>query len=158
MDNSPLAYHITFGTYGSRLHGDPRGTVDRRQKSYGQPIVIHSEYRVQMATDQMKRQPILLTTDQCVFAQKEIEDICERGQWEFIQTACAPSHVHVLLASHREPKAIRRWLKRWLGESMSACWALPDGQSWWAMGGSIKCVWDKEYLQNVEQYIREQRT
>ncbi|MCH8164939.1 MAG: hypothetical protein IH889_04955 [Planctomycetes bacterium] len=29
MSNGPLAYHITFGTYGTRLHGDPRGTVDR---------------------------------------------------------------------------------------------------------------------------------
>jgi hypothetical protein len=25
----PLGYHITFGTYGTRLHRDPRGTVDR---------------------------------------------------------------------------------------------------------------------------------
>jgi REP element-mobilizing transposase RayT len=157
MDDSPLAYHITFGTYGTRLHGDPRGTIDRRCKAYGQPIVEHSEAREQIAAERMKHQPILFTVDQCVFAQAAVEEICERGRWEFIQTACGPDHVHVLLKSERKPKAIRRWLKRWLGEAMTARWPLPDGQSWWAKGGSAKCVWEEKYLRNVEQYIREQR-
>jgi hypothetical protein len=35
----PLAYHITFGTYGTRLHGDARGTVDRRMNEPGEPII-----------------------------------------------------------------------------------------------------------------------
>jgi hypothetical protein len=35
----PLAYHITFGTYGTRLHGDERGTVERAHNVYGEPIV-----------------------------------------------------------------------------------------------------------------------
>src|SRR5438876_12296826 len=34
-----LAYHITWGTYGTRLHGDPRKTVDRQHNAYGEPIL-----------------------------------------------------------------------------------------------------------------------
>jgi REP element-mobilizing transposase RayT len=110
-----------------------------------------------MAAGRMKHRAIVLTADQRVFAQEAVEDICDRGQWEFIQTACGPDHVHVLLASDREPKAIRSWLKRWLGEAMTARWPLPDGQSWWAKGGSVKWVWDEDYLRNIDKYLREQR-
>src|SRR5438876_2474643 len=39
----PLAYHITFGTYGMRLHGDARGTVDRRVNQPGDAIVGRCE-------------------------------------------------------------------------------------------------------------------
>jgi hypothetical protein len=38
-DPYPLAYHITFGTYGTRLHGDERGTVDRSMNHPGDPVI-----------------------------------------------------------------------------------------------------------------------
>jgi REP element-mobilizing transposase RayT len=157
MGDLAIAYHITFGTYGARLHGGPRDTVDRRRNAYGQPVLGQNEARERMADGQMKHQPILLTADQRIFVQEAVEGICDRGGWEFIQTACGPDHVHVLLSSQREPKAIRRWLKRWLGEAMSTRRALPDGQSWWAKGGSTRSVWDEKYLRNVDEYLREQR-
>jgi hypothetical protein len=39
----PLAYHITFGTYGTRLHGDDRGTVDQAHNFYGDLIAEKDE-------------------------------------------------------------------------------------------------------------------
>ena len=41
MLDAPLAYHITFGTYGTRLHGGERLTVDRVHNQYGMPFVEH---------------------------------------------------------------------------------------------------------------------
>jgi len=157
MGDSPLAYHITFGTYGARLHGDPRGTVDRRQNAHGQHIVECSEGRERLEAGQLRRPPVLLTTEQRASAQEALVDVCLRGGWELIQVACRSDHVHVLLSSDRDPKAIRRWLKRWLGEAMSARWPLPYGQSWWAKGGSTKWVWDEAYLRSVDEYLRSQR-
>jgi histidinol-phosphate/aromatic aminotransferase/cobyric acid decarboxylase-like protein len=34
----PKAYLITFTTYGTRLPGNPRGWIDRRQNKYGTPF------------------------------------------------------------------------------------------------------------------------
>ncbi|NLG42978.1 MAG: hypothetical protein GX547_07015 [Phycisphaerae bacterium] len=39
----PLAYHITFGTYGMRLHGDERETVHRRRNQFGEPFVERND-------------------------------------------------------------------------------------------------------------------
>jgi len=35
----PLAYLITFTTYGTWLHGDPRGSVDREHNVWGTPFL-----------------------------------------------------------------------------------------------------------------------
>jgi hypothetical protein len=39
----PLAYHITWGTYGTRLHGDERGTVDRSANVLAIPSSVSIE-------------------------------------------------------------------------------------------------------------------
>ena len=38
-DSAPLAYFITFRAYGTWLHGDERGAVDRRHNDYGTPYL-----------------------------------------------------------------------------------------------------------------------
>jgi REP element-mobilizing transposase RayT len=35
----PLGYFLSWGTYGTRLHGDPRGTVDRSSTDRGDPVL-----------------------------------------------------------------------------------------------------------------------
>jgi hypothetical protein len=39
----PLAYFITFRSYGSWLHGDERGSVDRSHNQYGSPFLPHDD-------------------------------------------------------------------------------------------------------------------
>jgi hypothetical protein len=36
-DHTPLAYFIMFRSYGTWLHGDSRGSVDRLHNTYGTP-------------------------------------------------------------------------------------------------------------------------
>jgi hypothetical protein len=70
--------------------------------------------------------------------------------------------VHTLLSADvikgDDGKAVRKWFKRWLGESLSARWPLPDGAHWFAAGGSVKWVWTRDYLDNVFNYVKRQRT
>ena len=158
MGRFPLAYHITFGTYGTRLHGDSRGTVDRRLNRPGDPIIGRDDAWRRVEARHLKYSPIVLSIPQRVHVENAIVPICRRGGWMYRQAACGPDHVHVLLSAQREGKAVRRWMKRWLGEAMSARWPLAPGRSWWADGGSVKWIWSVKYLDNVADYIRRQRT
>lgn len=38
-DGYPLAYLLTFRCYGTWLHGDARGSVDREHNTYGTPCL-----------------------------------------------------------------------------------------------------------------------
>lgn len=158
MSDFPLAYHITFGTCGTRLHGDERGTVDRRQNRPGDPIIGRDPDWEALDRCLMRFAPIRLTHEQRVFAERTAVDVCKRGDWLLHNVAARPDHVHVCLSASRDGEAIRKWFKRWLGEALSEGWPLEKDQSWWSVGGSVKWVWDSFYLQNVYEYLREQRT
>ena len=154
----PLGYFLSWGTYGTRLHGDPRGTVDRTNTTHRDPVLGPDEERWEHERGQMKFPPVILTREKRLFAEELIPTICERGLWTYHTCAVAPDHVHVILTSEHEPKTIRRILKRWLGQSMSERWPPAEGATWWAECGSIKWLIDVSYFENATDYVSRQRT
>jgi REP element-mobilizing transposase RayT len=154
----PLAYHITWGTYDTRLHGDDRGTVDREQNKPGDPIIGKDEDWQFMGTHLLRFPPRALTSDQRLHLESIISSICVRGNWKFLTTAAASDHVHTMVAAAVDGKDIRKWLKRWLSESLSKKWSLLPEQVWWSECGSVKWIWTEDYYYSVLNYINRQRT
>ncbi len=54
MGNPPLAYFITFRTYGTWLPGDERGTVDVDNNAYGSPVRAGSELQETTAQSRLR--------------------------------------------------------------------------------------------------------
>lgn len=154
----PLGYFLSWATYGTRLHGDPRGTVDRTQTGHRDPILGPDKERWEYEQEKMNFPPVILTREQRLFAESGIPRIWERGLWKYDTCAVAPDHVQVILTSAHQPKAIRRILKRWLGQYLSEKWPLDEGATWWAECGSIKWLIDPAYFQNACGYVSRQRT
>ena len=158
MPDQPLAYHITFGMYGSRLHGDARGTVDRSMNKPGDPIIGRDTDWEQIERSLLRFPPVVPTSHQRQFAESIIPSICNRGGWQFHTCAAQDDHVHALLTTTADAKTVRRLLKRWLGQALSERWPLLPDATWWAEGGSVKWIWDQQYFENVFSYIERQRT
>ncbi len=162
LDPARTTWHITFGTYGTRLHGDIRPTVDRNHNKPGQPFIHHDPGRAKDERDKMNGDPIHLTAPQRAVIETIIPEICKRGGWTY-RICAAPDeadHVHILLDAERsiDPDRIMMWLKRWLGEALTNRWSKPLSGTWWAKGGSTPPVKDQQYLNNAYHYIRRQRT
>ncbi len=161
LDPKRTTWHITWGTYGSRLHGGDRPTVDRKQTLYRRPFVERDERFEQREKNWMTAPAVLLTTEQRLFVEAVMPNICNRGGWNYRICAGGPErdHVHVLCDLDRtvHGKDARRWMKRWLTEAMDKRWTRPGSGSWWAEGGSAKVVADEPYLRNVFDYLFEQR-
>jgi len=159
MSDKPLAYHITFGTYGTRLHGDPRGTVDRLHNKHGDPIIGQNNDWLAIESANLTGKPVVFDQPVRVGIEQVINSVCERGGWECHAGACQSNHVHVLLTSSDDSKLTRRLLKRWLSECLNDEYGSESSESgrWWAKGGSIKWVWDEIYFANVKRYIKRQR-
>jgi len=153
----PIAYHITFGTYGTRLHGDDRGTIDRKMNKPGEPIVGSNPDWWESERDRLNFPPVQLNAEQMRFAESTLPSICARGGWTLHTCAAAPDHLHVVLSTRSDGAAVRKWMKRWLGEAMSEHWPLPGQSAWWAEGGSVRWVWTQEYFDDVKAYVHRQR-
>ena len=154
-----LAFHITWGTYGTRLHGDPRGTVDRKRNAYGQPVLKYDEHRWKREQSLLRFPPVIFTRPQMIVVESLLPEICQRGGWIHRAGAAGPDHVHEILTSRNDPETIRRLLKRWLGQSLAEQCALPDGATWWAECGSIRWIFeeDGDYYDRARRYVERQR-
>jgi len=154
----PIAYHITFGTYGTRLHGDPRGTVDRKHNKPGEPIIGKNTAWERYERNLLRFEPVILTSEQRHFIEQYLPDVCERGGWKLHLAAAQHDHVHCLISTPSEGKTVRRLMKRWLGQALSDHWPKPDPAArWWADGGSVKWIWEEDYFERAWHYINQQR-
>lgn len=129
------AWHITFGTYATRLHEDPRPTVDRRHNHVGTPFPPPDPARQQKPSEL----PLRLTREQREHIEKTIPHLCDKGGWVLTTCAAQPDHIHILLSAPHQThgKLIRKWLKRWLSGSLTQTFG-PPPMRWWSAGGSPK--------------------
>lgn len=152
-----LAYHITWGTYGTRLHGDPRGTVDRQHNQVDSPILAYDQHRWSVEKERLRFPPVRFTRDQMLFIESIVPDICQQGYWAHRASAAGSDHVHIIVSSQHEPQTIPRLLKRWLGQEFSRKYPLPEGATWWSECGSIRWISDESYFRNAVKYVVRQR-
>jgi len=152
-------WHITFGTYGTRLHGAGAPTVDKQHNQRHEPLLQRNPQRAASDRLRMKFAPRYLTSEQRMFVESQLPPICERGGWLYRVCATGPDHVHLLCDVKPEVhgEKVRRLVKRWLGQALSARWPLPQGATWWAEEGSNIAIGDERYLNNCFAYIFNQR-
>ena len=55
-----MRYFITFACYGSHLHGDDKGSVDRSHNARGNRLLEANPDRVEVMKQQMEQAPYLL--------------------------------------------------------------------------------------------------
>jgi len=155
MRDAPLAYHFTFGTYGTRLHGGERPTVDRMNNQYGMPFVERDVERVDRERSLMRYDAIRLHSFERELIEGLLPEICLELGWQYHVAAAQIDHVHVLATAEGDSKTCRRLLKRLLTQRLNQ---QQHRERWWAKGGSIRWVWKREYFRSAYNYIERQRT
>src|SRR5688572_22808999 len=111
MRTHPLAFHFTFGTYGTRLHGDERGTVHRAMNQPGDPIVGSDPAWWAREHANLNFPPVELTPEQMRHAESCAPQLCARGGWTHHVAAAGPDHVHQVLTIANptiDPKSVRK--------------------------------------------------
>ena len=147
-------YHITVGTYGTRLHGGTAPTVERPRNLLGDEFVGLDPDRERYVRDKMVQSPVYLTKEQRFYIESTAPDICVRGKWEYHLLGCQEDHFHLLLSGDAEPKKIRHWFKFWMTQALNGKY---EKRTWFVECGSTKWINDEDYFNAVYEYIRRQR-
>ena len=111
----PLVFFITWTTYGTWLHGDPRGSFDRRG-AYIRP----DECRRQAAEDLMTDDPITPTDEQRAIVDAVIVEHCAVRGWVLHARNVRTRHVHVVVSAPVAGEKVRAELKAWASARLSA--------------------------------------
>src|SRR5437764_184502 len=93
----PLAYLITLRTYGTWLHGDERGSMDRKHNVYGTPK-ISANHRLRKS-DQglLKHPPITLNAKQRQVVETAVREVCACRPYILRAINVRTNHVHTVV-------------------------------------------------------------
>src|SRR5438034_3934922 len=81
MPDQPLAYFITFTTYGAWLHGQAPGSVDDEHNQVGTPFIPPDPTRRTANQQQMTQSPYLLDAVRRDLVRDAVVEECQFRGW-----------------------------------------------------------------------------
>lgn len=150
----PQAYHITWGTYGTRLHGGDKPFVDEYHNEYGTPFPPTDPEREQEARESMNDNAVYLGDEQKRVVERALIDLAERFEWTIHALAPRRDHTHIVITAMREGDALREALKAGASRVLNRIYGK---RRWWAEGGSDRYLWERSYFLNAVAYVNKQR-
>lgn len=107
-NDDPIAFFVTWSTYGTWLPGDARGWVEYRHGFQLPDAFLELESTARMTEDACRLAP-----HQRDRVNKQMAETCEHKWWLLHAVNCRSNHVHVVLSAPARPKTIREQLKAW---------------------------------------------
>jgi REP element-mobilizing transposase RayT len=155
MNDEPLAFFLTWTTYGSWLPGDERGWV-KWHDGFQQP----NERIRKAAAAKMVEAEIALDTEQRNIVEQTVTRHCEIRGWYLHAVNCRTNHVHVVVtAANYDPETVRDQFKSWCTrklkerERQKGCNEDVMRQHWWTEGGSQRSIDDEDSLEAAIEYV-----
>ena len=108
----PLAIFVTLRSYGTWLHGDERGSVDRHNNIYGTKRIPPSLRWETFNKTILKREPVIFTAEQRASVAKAIIETCAVRTWTLHALNVRTNHAHIVIyAGDTNPKSVLIALK-----------------------------------------------
>ena len=150
----PLGYLITFRTYGTWLHGDERGSIDRFHNRFGTPRIPQNKQWKKYNRSLLSQPPVVkLSRRQRKAVEEAIRETCKIRKWGFWITNIRTNHVHTVVSAACKPEKILSAFKanatRKLREE--GCWN--SSRSPWVEKGSKKYLWTEQDVINAVVYV-----
>jgi hypothetical protein len=111
----PLAFFLTWPTYGTWLPGDERGWV-----RHGIGCQLPDPMRKLEAEARMTEDACILGAEQRRLVETTIADHCRIRVWELHAVNCRSNHVHVAVTANRKPEEVREQFKAWCTRNLKA--------------------------------------
>ena len=110
-DGNVLAYFITFRTYGTWLHGDQRGSIDRFHNRYGTPKLPPNRLREQYERGLLKQPSVRLSFKQREAAADGIREVCKKKDCGLWVVNVRTNHAHAVVTASCHSKKVRATIK-----------------------------------------------
>jgi len=132
----PLAYFITFTTYGTWLRGRAPGSVDRQHNIPGTPF-LPADADVEKAQRRLLRQePYLLDPERRSVVLQTILDVAKHRQWQLWAVHVRSNHVHIVVTAPDKPEKVMADFKAWASRRLREAFRESADRDRWTQHGS----------------------
>ncbi len=145
----PLAYLISYRGYGTWLHGDERGSMDRKHNVFGTAKIAPNKRLEKADKTQLKHPPFKLDARRRQVVEKAVSEVCEHRK--YILRALNTRTNHVTAAKKPEPRlnAFQAYSTRKLRKEG----LVAPGMKPWSRHGSTVYLWKERDVEKGIEYV-----
>ena len=153
----PLAYFISFRCYGTWLHGDERGSVDRAHNQYATPFLSVDEKREAEGWQRLRCAPIIFDDAQRLVVDQAMRDVCIYRHWLLHALNVRTNHVHAVVAAGIKPERAMHDFKAYATRALVKAGHIAQGEPVWSRHGSTKYLWQEINVEGACHYVLHQQ-
>ena len=149
-----LGYFITIRTYGTWLHGDPRGSVDRHHNGYGTPRLPEDITREAADAARMNHDALVLTPQQRTVVDAAVRETCAHRRWHIHVLNVRTNHVHIVVTSpEHSAERVMTDLKAWATRKLRRARLVDPERTLWEHHGSSPHLYEVDELLSAINYV-----
>ena len=151
---APLAYLITFRTFGTWLHGDERKSVDRHGKNiYGSEKVLPSRNLNRLMSENRSHNEFYLDGPRRAVVEKAIREVCSKRSYGLSAINVRTNHAHMVVSSIDRPELVMNSFKANATRELRAAGLAGADQQVWSRGGSTRYLWRAGQVEGAINYV-----
>lgn len=151
----PIAYLLTFRTYGTWLHGDERGSIRRNGNNrYQGPKVTTSVPLMDAMAEMQKGPTFVLNTEQRECVEAAIKEVCEFRNYLLRAANVRTNHAHAVVSATMKPEKIVNDFKVYATRRLRAEGLCFPTQNIWSRGASTRYLWKPRHVEAAVDYVK----
>ena len=157
MPTYPLAYLLTFTSYGTRLHGHLDGSVTVRVNEPGTPRLDANSDLMAENENRMKYPSCLLNSADRAVVLEAICQTCAFRNWDLLTAHVRSTHVHAVVQALTEPERILHGMKSYSSRSLNGLNPYLHRAHRWTRHGSTRYLWNHSDVLAALDYVINQQ-
>jgi REP element-mobilizing transposase RayT len=149
----PLAYFITFTTYGTWLHGREPGSVDKQHNEPGTPFLPPDPIREDAMRQNMREAPYLLDGPRRPVVLETIREVALHRRWRLLACHVRTNHVHIVVTAEAPPEKVMSDFKAYASRRLKERLHEAVDCKRWTQHGSTRYLWTKEQVAAAVEYV-----
>jgi len=153
MPQEPLAYFITFTTYGTWLQGRDPGWVDREHNEYGAPILKADSERESAHRTKLRQAEYRLDEPRCAIVLRTILEVVANRKWRALAVHVRTNHVHIVVSAGVKPEKVLADCKAWASRRLREEFNEDAARDRWTQHGSTIYLWSEASVAEKVEYV-----
>ena len=151
--DTPLAYFISFRAYGTWLHGDKRGSIDRFNNRYRAPYIQANDKWQYYNEQRLRSEPLILKARHRKSIKGAIRETCSIRQWLLYAINVRTNHVHTVVSANRRAGLVLNAFKANATRQLRQDGLWLYAFSPWADKGSKRSLWNEQSVARAIDYV-----
>jgi REP element-mobilizing transposase RayT len=152
-----IAYFITWTCYGTRLHGDARGTVDDSHNAFGAPTIPDDPLLQSGIRFLLAEAPWTMSAEDRLDVRVAMMKTAEIRKWRITRVNVRTNHVHVVVqAPGEQPEHVAAIFKTWATRALKSSGRHPGRTKFWTNQASTRHLFDDNDMFEAFEYVVDQ--